>query len=61
MFLRALVFLVGCLGWGSGACVLEGDCVSCWVLGLGSVLILGSLFVRVLVFLSWRSPERWGK
>ena len=45
MFLRVLVFLVGCLGWGSvlifwftlreGACVLEGACVSSWVLGLG--------------------------
>ena len=35
MFLRVLVFLVGCLGWGSGACVLQGVCVSCWVLGLG--------------------------
>ena len=43
--LEVLVFLVRCLACESvlifgftlreGACVLEGACVSCWVLGLG--------------------------
>ena len=35
MFLRVFVFLVGCLGWRSGACVLDGACVSGRVRGLG--------------------------
>ena len=56
MFLRVLVFIVGCLRLGSvlifwltlseGACVLEGPCVSCRVLREGAcvscrVLALG--------------------
>ena len=35
VFLKVLAFLIGSLGSGSGACVFQGACVSCWVLGLG--------------------------